>query len=93
MSPSMTIGKLAVAAGVKRSTIRFYEWASLLRPPGRSPHGYRQYDDGSLDRLRFIRASQSASFIAQSDPTDHSAHAWGLAGSPGLPRPALPRPC
>jgi DNA-binding transcriptional MerR regulator len=58
----MTIGKLAGAAAVKRSTIRYYEREGLLKPAGRSPHGYRQYDRASVERLRFIRAAQAAGF-------------------------------
>lgn len=58
----MTIGKLADAAGVKVSTLRYYEREGLVKPTSRSPHGYRQYDEASLERLRFIRAAQAAGF-------------------------------
>lgn len=59
---TLTIGKLAAAAGVKRSTVRYYELENLLGPAGWSAHGYRQYDAASLERLAFIRAAQSAGF-------------------------------
>lgn len=62
MPDKKTIGQLADAVGVKRSTIRYYEREGLLKPAGRSPHGYRQYDRTSLERLRFIRAAQAAGF-------------------------------
>jgi len=62
VSGPLTIGALADAAGVKRSTIRYYERQGLLQPPARSPHGYRWYDSEALERLRFIRAAQAAGF-------------------------------
>lgn len=62
MNTIYTIGKLAKAAEVPVSTLRYYERASLLKPVRRSAHGYRQYDRLSLERLRFIRAAQAAGF-------------------------------
>lgn len=62
MTAAYTIGKLADAAGVKVSTLRYYEREGLLKAPARSPHGYRKYDRASLERLRFIRAAQAAGF-------------------------------
>jgi len=58
----MTIGELADAGHVKRSTIRYYERAGLLQPTSRSPHGYRRYNRTSLERLRFIRTAQAGGF-------------------------------
>lgn len=58
----LTIGQLAESAGVKRSTIRYYERENLLQPTARSAHGYRHYDAASRERLAFIRAAQSAGF-------------------------------
>src|SRR5438128_1125573 len=54
----MTIGKLATAAGVPTSTIRFYERAGLLAPEQRTGGNYRDYSAESLERLRFIRSAQ-----------------------------------
>jgi MerR family mercuric resistance operon transcriptional regulator len=62
MNKPLTIGKLADAVGVKVSTLRYYEREALLKPAGRSSHGYRHYDQFSLERLRFIRAAQAAGF-------------------------------
>lgn len=62
MEGAFTIGKLAKAAGVKRSTIRYYQGVGLLEPASRSPRGYRYYDGACLERLRFIRAAQSTGF-------------------------------
>ena len=58
----LTIGELAASAGVKRSTLRYYEREGLLKPAGRSDHGYRHYDAVSRERLAFIRAAQAAGF-------------------------------
>ena len=57
-----TIGKLARAANVPISTLRFYERTKLLTPTARSDGNYRQYDSAALERLRFIRAAQATGF-------------------------------
>lgn len=56
------IGQLAKLAGVKPDTVRFYERTGLLPKPGRSPNGYRSYDEPALDEIRFIRKAQSLGF-------------------------------
>lgn len=61
-SSELTIGELAEATGVPTSTIRYYERAGLLRPHGRSRSNYRLYSREELERLRFIRAAQTAGF-------------------------------
>lgn len=62
MDTKYTIGKLAKAAGVPASTVRYYERTGLLRPSARSPHNYRLYSTSALHRLRFIRAAQASGF-------------------------------
>ena len=57
-----SIGDLAEAAGVATSTVRYYERRGLLSPLRRAKGDYRQYDEGSLIRLRFIRAAQDSGF-------------------------------
>ena len=59
---TFTIGRLAKAAGVPTSSIRYYERRGLLVPDARTGSGYRQYSAESLDRLRFIRAAKAAGF-------------------------------
>lgn len=49
------IGELARQAGCRVVTIRYYEKEGLLRRPERSDGNYRLYDEGDLERLRFIR--------------------------------------
>ena len=56
----MRIGEIAGRAGVPVKTIRFWEEQRLLPPPGRTPAGYRDYDQAVLDRLAFIRHAQAA---------------------------------
>lgn len=55
----MRIGELADRAGVPVKTIRYYEDIGVLAPPARSSSGYRDFDEGVLDRLSFIRSAQA----------------------------------
>jgi MerR family mercuric resistance operon transcriptional regulator len=58
---SLTIGRLARAAGVGVETVRYYQQRKLLPVP--SPRGaYRYYDPASIDRIRFIRRAQELGF-------------------------------
>ncbi len=59
---SLTIGKLASAAGVNAQTIRYYERSGLVPAPQRTPAGYRQFGPDELRRLRFIRRAQGLGF-------------------------------
>ncbi len=52
--PGLRIGELAVEFGLNPKTIRYYEEINLLPPPQRTPTGYRFYDEGDRERLRFI---------------------------------------
>ncbi|NTV39955.1 MAG: heavy metal-responsive transcriptional regulator [Demequinaceae bacterium] len=56
----MRIGELAEQAGLTAKTIRYYESIGLMSEPDRHANGYRDYDSGAADRLRFIRDSQAA---------------------------------
>lgn len=58
----MRIGELAATAGIKATTVRFYEVEGLLPPPRRTSAGYRNYHADAVDRLAFIRDAQSAGF-------------------------------
>ncbi len=59
MSGSVTW--LAREAGVKTSTIRFYERAKLLHPR-RAANGYRVYLPDDARRVRFIRRAHELGF-------------------------------
>jgi MerR family transcriptional regulator, copper efflux regulator len=53
------IGELAERVGVSAKAIRYYEQLGILAPPGRTPSGYRDYDEAVLGRLGFVRAAQA----------------------------------
>jgi DNA-binding transcriptional MerR regulator len=53
-----TVAELATAVGVPPDTVRYYERAGLLPAPRRTSAGYRSYDDGAVDRMRFIQGAQ-----------------------------------
>ena len=54
----MKIGELAGQVGVNPKTIRYYESIGVLPEPGRTPSGYRDYDNSYAGRLTFIRTAQ-----------------------------------
>jgi MerR family mercuric resistance operon transcriptional regulator len=58
----MTSGELANKASVNKETLRFYERKGLLREPERTDGGYRNYDDGDLQRILFIKNAKSFGF-------------------------------
>jgi DNA-binding transcriptional MerR regulator len=76
-----TVGQVARAAHVTVRTLHHYDEIGLLSPSGRSPAGYRRYDDADLERLQLIRAYRELGFpleeIAEilddpaSDPMPH----------------------
>lgn len=57
-----TIGKLASLADVSNDTLRYYEQEGLITPAGKSPAGYRLYDNESIRRIRFIKHAQQCGF-------------------------------
>ena len=59
---TLTIGKVADAAGVGIDTVRFYERAGLLNKPRRTASGYRLYAAADVGRLRFIRRAKTLGF-------------------------------
>ena len=52
-----TIGKVAQAAGVATTTLRYYEREGPLSPTNGSRAGYRLYDAGAVQRREFIGAA------------------------------------
>src|SRR5260370_38553981 len=57
-----TIGKLASLTSVSNDTLRYYEEEGLVKPAGKSPAGYRLYDEDSARRIRFIKHAQHCGF-------------------------------
>jgi MerR family mercuric resistance operon transcriptional regulator len=62
MSATMTIGRVAEAAGVNVETIRFYQRLGLLAEPPRPPGGIRRYGNEFVSRLRFVKRAQQLGF-------------------------------
>src|SRR5947208_9758509 len=58
----LTIGQLAPQGGVGIETVRFYERQGLLEEPARKESGYRQYPEGVVGRLRFIKRAKELGF-------------------------------
>jgi MerR family redox-sensitive transcriptional activator SoxR len=58
---ALAIGEVARQAGVRASTLRYYESVGLLPPPERV-HGHRRYDPGVFARLSLLRMAQHAGF-------------------------------
>jgi len=59
---TMTIGRLAKAAGVNIDTIRYYERHGLLPQAARRESGYRVCAGGDVARLTFIRRAKELGF-------------------------------
>ena len=84
---SLTIGRLAAAAGVGVETVRYYQRRGLLETPTRDRE-IRRYGSDDLRRLRFIRQAQSAGFTLEEikelldlDAGEDRARARELAGA------------
>jgi MerR family transcriptional regulator, copper efflux regulator len=58
----MKIGALAKQADVNIDTVRYYERQGLLPAPQRLMSGYRQYEQGDVARLRFVRRAKVLGF-------------------------------
>jgi MerR family copper efflux transcriptional regulator len=58
----LTAGKVARLAGVGVETVRFYEKNGLLEEPARRVSGYREYDEQTVNRLRFIQRAKDIGF-------------------------------
>lgn len=62
----MTIGRISKAAGVKVTTIRYYESIGLMGTPDRSESGQRLYGPDAVERLSFIRHARDLGFSVES---------------------------
>jgi DNA-binding transcriptional MerR regulator len=59
MAGALRIGELASAAGVTTDAVRYYERLKILPRPSRTDAGYRLYSQEDIERVRFIKQSQS----------------------------------
>jgi len=57
----LAIGEVARRAGIRPSTLRFYESISLLPQP-RRVSGRRRYDESTVQMLKVIQLAQQAGF-------------------------------
>ena len=62
MSQRQTIGTVAKAAGVNVETIRFYERKGLLLQPKPISTSFREYPQGTVERIRFVKRAQELGF-------------------------------
>lgn len=76
-----TVGQVARLAGVTVRTLHHYDEIGLLSPSGRTPAGYRRYDDVDLERLQLVRYYRELGFpleeiaVILDDPaSDPAAH-------------------
>lgn len=58
----MKIGHVARAAGLSIDTVRYYEKRGLLPRVQRRSSGYREFDDDSVRRLRFVHRAKELGF-------------------------------
>ena len=61
LSKTLTIGRLAKAAGVGVETVRYYQLRGLLPVP-HSQGAYRHYPVALGDRIRFVKRAQELGF-------------------------------
>jgi len=62
MNETMTIGRVAEAAGVNVETLRYYQRRGLVAVPRKPPGGQRQYGPAVVARVRFIKRAQNLGF-------------------------------
>jgi len=58
----LSIGDVAEQTELTVHALRFYEREGLLEEPRRRPSGYRQFDEGIVARMRFIRRAKELGF-------------------------------
>lgn len=75
----MKIGQIAKEAGVTVDTVRFYERVGVLPEPARRPSGYREYEPGTIDRIRLTRELQAIGFSLPEVVDALAAHDAGEA--------------
>jgi DNA-binding transcriptional MerR regulator len=75
----MKIGEVAREAGVSVDTVRFYERVGVLAEPARTDSGYRDYEPGTIERIRLTRELQAIGFTLNDAVDALAAHDAGGA--------------
>ena len=75
----MKIGEVAGQAGVTVDTVRFYERVGVLPSPARTESGYRDYEPGTIGRIRLTRELQAIGFTLNEAVDALAAHDAGGA--------------
>jgi DNA-binding transcriptional MerR regulator len=75
----MKIGEVAREAGVSVDTVRFYERVGVLAEPARTDSGYRDYEPGTIERIRLTRELQAIGFTLSDAVGALAAHDAGGA--------------
>jgi DNA-binding transcriptional MerR regulator len=73
------IGEVANAAGVTVDTVRFYERVGVLPAPARTESGYRDYEAGTIERIKLTRELQGLGFTLTDAVDALAAHDAGGA--------------
>jgi DNA-binding transcriptional MerR regulator len=73
------IGEIASEAGVTVDTVRFYERVGVLPEPARTESGYRDYEAGTVERIRLTRELQAIGFTLGDAVDALAAHDAGGA--------------
>ena len=56
------IGEVAERVGLSLRTLRYYEEVGLVQPSGRSPGGFRLYDESDIARAEFAKQLKPLEF-------------------------------
>lgn len=59
---TLTIGRLARAAGVNVETIRYYQRIGLINEPKKPIRGFRTYPPDAVRQIQFIKRAQQLGF-------------------------------
>lgn len=62
---ALTIGALALGAGVNVETVRYYQRRKLLAEPAKPVGSYRRYGIDDVHRIRFIKRAQQLGFTLE----------------------------
>lgn len=65
MALDLTIGRVAMLAGVNVETVRYYQRRRLIAEPDKPHMGYRRYPADIVKRIRFIKRAQALGFTLQ----------------------------